>query len=60
MADGTLLSAREGALHRTLSANGVVFGRIGVFAAPEDAQLTHQGGTSFTTDAAPEPVDSRT
>lgn len=41
----------------TLSANGVSFGKVGVFAAPEDAQLTHQGGTSFTTDTAPEPVD---
>lgn len=41
----------------TLSANGVAFGRIGVFTAPEDAQLTHQGGTAFTTDAAPEPVE---
>ncbi|MFC3630165.1 flagellar hook-basal body complex protein [Paracoccus angustae] len=41
----------------TLSANGVAFGKIGVFTAPGDAQLTHQGGTSFTTDAAPEPVE---
>lgn len=41
----------------TLSANGVAFGKIGVFAAPQDAQLTRQGGTTFTTDAAPEPVD---
>ncbi|WP_295047974.1 flagellar hook-basal body complex protein [uncultured Paracoccus sp.] len=41
----------------TLSANGVAFGKIGVFTAPEGAQLTHQGGTSFTTDGAPEPVE---
>ena len=41
----------------TLSANGVVFGKIGVFNAPDDAQLTHQGGTAFTTDSPPEPVD---
>jgi flagellar basal-body rod protein FlgF len=40
----------------TLSANGVVFGKIGVFNAPDDAQLTHQGGTAFTTDSPPEPV----
>lgn len=41
----------------TLSANGVAFGKIGVFAAPEDARLSRQGGTTFTTDAAPEPID---
>lgn len=41
----------------TLSANGVAFGKIGVFTAPEDAQLTHKGGTSFVTDAQPEAVD---
>ncbi|MGN7868199.1 flagellar hook-basal body complex protein [Paracoccus sp. 22332] len=41
----------------TLSANGVAFGKIGVFTAPEEAQLTHQGGTSFTIDGQPEPVD---
>lgn len=41
----------------TLSANGVSFGRIGVFAAPEDAQLTQQGGTAFSTEAALEPVE---
>ncbi|SNR41244.1 flagellar hook-basal body complex protein [Paracoccus sediminis] len=41
----------------TLSANGVAFGRIGVFAAPENGQLTYQSGTSFTTDAAPQPVN---
>jgi flagellar basal-body rod protein FlgF len=41
----------------TLSANGVVFGKIGVFNAPDDSQLTHQGGTAFTTDSPPEPVD---
>ncbi|WEF23997.1 flagellar hook-basal body complex protein [Paracoccus sp. S3-43] len=41
----------------TLSANDVAFGKIGVFTAPEDAQLAHQGGTSFTIDGQPEPVD---
>lgn len=41
----------------TLSANGQPFGRVGVFNAPEDAQLTHVGGTSFATDGDPEPVE---
>lgn len=41
----------------TLSANGIDFGRIGVFAAPEGAQLSHRGGTSFASDLDPEPVE---
>ncbi|MCF3973417.1 flagellar hook-basal body complex protein [Paracoccus salsus] len=41
----------------TMSANGVTFGRIGVFAPPEDAQITHDGGTSFAVDADPEPIE---
>ncbi len=41
----------------TLSANGVSFGRVGVFAPPEDAQITHDGGTGFAVDADPQPVE---
>ncbi|MGZ3215431.1 flagellar hook-basal body complex protein [Paracoccus sp. T5] len=41
----------------TLSANGLPFGRIGLFAAPEGVALNHQGGTAFSIDAAPEPVE---
>lgn len=41
----------------TLSANGVAFGKIGVFAAPEGANLAQQGGTSFTTDSPPVAID---
>lgn len=41
----------------TLSANGLPFGRVGVFTVPDDAQLTHEGGTVFATDAAAEPVE---
>ncbi|MDP5307132.1 flagellar hook-basal body complex protein [Paracoccus spongiarum] len=41
----------------TMSANGVAFGRIGVFAAPEGADLTHKGGTSFALDGDPQPVE---
>ncbi|TRW99464.1 flagellar hook-basal body complex protein [Paracoccus sp. M683] len=31
----------------TLSANGQPFARVGVFIAPENTDLTHQGGTQF-------------
>lgn len=41
----------------TISANGIGFGRIGVFTPPEGAQLTHRGGTSFAIDEAPEAVE---
>ncbi|SIS76423.1 flagellar hook-basal body complex protein [Paracoccus saliphilus] len=41
----------------TLSANGLPFGRIGVFAAPDPAGMFHKGGTSFATDTDPEPVE---
>ncbi len=41
----------------TLSANGVNFGRIGVFAPPEGAQLIHRGGTGFALDQDAEPVE---
>lgn len=41
----------------TLSANGINFGRIGVFAPPEGAQITHDGGTGFAIDGDPEPVE---
>lgn len=42
----------------TLSANGVPFGRVGVFVTAEGAQLNYQSGTSFTTDIDPEPSES--
>lgn len=42
----------------TLSANGVAFGRIGVFAPPEGAQITHDGGTTFLSEGDPQPVDN--
>lgn len=42
----------------TLSANGLPFGRIGVFAAPDPAGMLHKGGTSFSSDADPEPVEN--
>lgn len=42
----------------TLSANGVSFGRIGVFAPPESAQITHDGGTTFAADGDPQPVEN--
>ncbi|MBK4216386.1 flagellar hook-basal body complex protein [Paracoccus caeni] len=41
----------------TLSANGIAFAKVGVFTAPEDAQMTHQGGTEFTLTADPEPLE---
>lgn len=41
----------------TLSANGIPFGRIGLFAAPEGSLLTHQGGTLFSLEGDPEPLD---
>ncbi|MFV0382882.1 flagellar hook-basal body complex protein [Paracoccus sp. (in: a-proteobacteria)] len=41
----------------TLSANGVPFGRIGVFAPAEGADLTHEGGTVFRSSGDPEPVE---
>ncbi|SCY78117.1 flagellar hook-basal body complex protein [Paracoccus tibetensis] len=41
----------------TLSANGVPFGRIGIFNAPEGTTPTRQGGTLFAFEGAPEPVE---
>ena len=41
----------------TLSANGIQLGRIGLFSAPPDVQLTHQGGTLFNLNADPEPLE---
>lgn len=41
----------------TLSANGLPFGRVGVFETPEGARLTHEGGTVFASDADPEPIE---
>ncbi|MDO5648311.1 flagellar hook-basal body complex protein [Paracoccus sp. (in: a-proteobacteria)] len=42
----------------TLSANGVVFGRVGVFAPADGAQLHHQGGTTFTTTDDAEAIEN--
>ncbi|CAM3255103.1 flagellar hook-basal body complex protein [Paracoccus nototheniae] len=42
----------------TLSSNGLPFGRIGLFTAPEGVDLTHQGGTGFTLEGAPETVEN--
>jgi flagellar basal-body rod protein FlgF len=44
----------------TLSANGVQFGRIGIFAAPEGDEPLRQGGTMFSISGAPEPVETAT
>jgi flagellar basal-body rod protein FlgF len=42
----------------TLSANGIPFGRVGVFAAPDDlSTLTRQGGTAFAFEGDPEPLE---
>ncbi|WP_304616678.1 flagellar hook-basal body complex protein [Paracoccus sp. (in: a-proteobacteria)] len=42
----------------TLSANGVPFGRIGLFAPPEGQTPTREGGTLFRIDGAPEPLET--
>ncbi|MDB6176663.1 flagellar hook-basal body complex protein [Paracoccus sp. Z330] len=42
----------------TLSANGLEFGRIGIFEPPEDTQLNHHHGTTFATDDPPELVEN--
>ncbi|MDM7458224.1 MAG: flagellar hook-basal body complex protein [Paracoccus sp. (in: a-proteobacteria)] len=47
-------------LDGTLSANGVPFGRIGVFTPPEGDNPIHEGGTSFRIAGAPEPVEDST
>ncbi|MFN3274438.1 MAG: flagellar hook-basal body complex protein [Paracoccus sp. (in: a-proteobacteria)] len=44
----------------TLSANGVQFGRIGVFAPPEGDDPTRHGGTMFSIAGAPQPVETAT
>lgn len=41
----------------TLSANGVPFGRIGLFQPPEGVQPTHQGGTLFRIEGDAEPIE---
>ena len=41
----------------TLSSNGLPFGRIGLFNAPEGVNLTHEGGTAFSIEGDPEPVE---
>lgn len=41
----------------TMSANGVPFARIGLFAQPADSTLTHRGGTLFELDAEPEALE---
>lgn len=42
----------------TLSANGVAFARVGVFAAPEGKNMPRQEGTSFAVTGTPEPVEN--
>ena len=42
----------------TLSANGVPFGRIGVFNAPEGTTPTREGGTLFAFEGEPEAVET--
>lgn len=42
----------------TLSANGVPFGRIGVFNAPEGTTPTREGGTLFAFEGEPEVVET--
>ncbi|MGR3197482.1 MAG: flagellar hook-basal body complex protein, partial [Paracoccus sp. (in: a-proteobacteria)] len=41
----------------TLSSNGLPFGRIGLFNAPKGVNLTHEGGTAFSIEGDPEPVE---
>lgn len=41
----------------TLSANGLPFGRIGLFVPPEGSDPTRRGGTGFALDAPPVPVE---
>lgn len=42
----------------TISANGLPIARVGLFTAPEDTQLTHQGGTLFAYDGPVEPAEA--
>ena len=41
----------------TLSSNGLPFGRLGLFAAPDPQDLTRQGGTAFDFEGTPEPAE---
>ena len=41
----------------TLSANGFPFGRVGLFVAPDDTDLTHQGGTVFAYQGEVQPAE---
>ncbi|AUH33614.1 flagellar hook-basal body complex protein [Paracoccus tegillarcae] len=41
----------------TMSANGTPFARVGVFVAPEDADLTHEGGTVFAYQGEIQPAE---
>lgn len=42
----------------TLSTDGLPFGRIGVFAAPDPAELIHDGGTGFAFSSEPEAIEN--
>lgn len=41
----------------TISANGQPIGKVGVFVAPEETDLIHQGGTLFAPDGPVEPAE---
>lgn len=47
-------------LDGTLSANGVPFGRVGIFAPPEGDDPIREGGTMFRIAGNPEPVETST
>lgn len=42
----------------TLSTNGLPFGRVGVFSAPDAMELTHDGGTVFAFETDPEALEN--
>lgn len=41
----------------TLSANGLAFGRVGVFQPADETRLLHQGGTTFQPEGEVQPVE---
>ena len=42
----------------TLSANGIAFGRVGVFQPADDTRLLHQGGTNFQPEGDVQPLEN--
>lgn len=42
----------------TMSANGLPFARVGIFAMPDTISLMQQGGTGFAFEGDPEPVEA--